>query len=76
MLMAAASLPENRCRLDDRGDTMMAAAVGTVRVSLPTAKGNELIPADLRPGELLGEIALLDGRPRSANATAPPIASS
>jgi len=58
------------CRLGDRGDTMMAVVVGTVRVSLPTAKGKDLILADLPPGELLGEIALLDGRPRSANVTA------
>jgi CRP/FNR family transcriptional regulator, cyclic AMP receptor protein len=58
------------CRLGDRGDTMMAVAVGTVRVSLPSAMGKQLILADLPPGELLGEIALLDGRPRSANATA------
>ena len=58
------------CRLGDRGDTMMAVVAGTVRVSLPTAKGKELILADLPPGELLGEIALLDGRPRSANVTA------
>jgi CRP/FNR family transcriptional regulator, cyclic AMP receptor protein len=58
------------CRLGDRGDSMMAVAVGTVRVTLPTAKGKEIILADLPPGELLGEIALLDGKPRSANATA------
>jgi CRP/FNR family cyclic AMP-dependent transcriptional regulator len=58
------------CRLGDRGDSMMAVIVGTVRISLPTAKGKEIILADLPAGELLGEIALLDGRPRSANATA------
>jgi CRP-like cAMP-binding protein len=58
------------CRLGDRGDSMMAVAVGTVRISLPSAKGKEIILADLPPGELLGEIALLDGKPRSANATA------
>jgi CRP/FNR family transcriptional regulator, cyclic AMP receptor protein len=58
------------CRLGDRGDSMMAVAVGTVRISLPTAKGKELILADLPAGELLGEIALLDGMPRSADATA------
>jgi CRP/FNR family cyclic AMP-dependent transcriptional regulator len=58
------------CRLGDRGDSMMAAAVGTVRITLPTANGKEIILADLPPGELLGEIALLDGKPRSANATA------
>ena len=58
------------CRLDDQGDSMMAVVVGTVRISLPTIKGKEIILADLRAGELFGEIALLDGRPRSANATA------
>jgi len=61
---------ESICRLGDRGDTMMAVTLGTVRISLPSAKGKELILADLPPAELLGEIAVLDGRPRSANATA------
>lgn len=58
------------CRLGDRGESMMAVVVGVVRISLSTAKGKEIILADLRPGELLGEIALLDGKPRSADATA------
>lgn len=58
------------CRLDDHGDSMMAVVLGTVRISLPAVKGKEIILADLGPGELLGEIALLDGKPRSANATA------
>jgi CRP/FNR family transcriptional regulator, cyclic AMP receptor protein len=58
------------CRLDDRGDSMMAIVLGTVRISLPAVKGKEIILADLGAGELFGEIALLDGKPRSANATA------
>ena len=58
------------CRLEDQGDSMMAVVVGTVRISLPGVKGREIILADLQPGELFGEIALLDGKPRSANATA------
>ncbi len=58
------------CRLGDHGDSMMAVVVGTVRISLPTTRGKEVILADLRPGELFGEIALLDGKPRSANVTA------
>ncbi len=58
------------CRLDDHGDSMMAVVVGTVRISLPAVKGREIILADLQSGELFGEIALLDGKPRSANATA------
>jgi len=61
---------ERICRLDDHGDSMMAVVVGTVRISLPALKGREIILADLQPGELFGEIALLDGKPRSANATA------
>src|ERR1700761_3590383 len=61
---------ESICRLDDQGDSMMAVVVGTVRISLPAAKGREIILADLQSGELFGEIALLDGKPRSANAAA------
>ncbi len=52
------------------GYSMMGVMVGTVRISLPTWKGKEVILADLQEGELFGEIALLDGKPRSASATA------
>jgi CRP/FNR family transcriptional regulator, cyclic AMP receptor protein len=54
----------------DPGHSMMGVVVGTVRISLPTPKGREMILADLPAGELFGEIALLDGKPRSASATA------
>jgi CRP-like cAMP-binding protein len=64
------STGEPICRLDDQGDSMMAVVVGTVRIWLPAVKGREIILADLQSGELFGEIALLDGKPRSANATA------
>ncbi len=56
--------------LGDPGHSMMAIVVGTVRISLPIPKGREIILGDLASGELFGEIALLDGKPRSANATA------
>jgi CRP-like cAMP-binding protein len=49
---------------------MMVILNGTVRVSLPGPRGKGVILADLRPGELLGEVALLDGKERSADATA------
>jgi CRP/FNR family cyclic AMP-dependent transcriptional regulator len=58
------------CRLGDRGDSMMAVVVGTVRISRPTSRGREIILADLGSGELFGEIAVLDGKPRSANVVA------
>jgi CRP-like cAMP-binding protein len=64
------SAGESICRIGDHGDSMMAVVVGTVRISFPTVRGKEIILADLRPGELFGEIALLDGGPRSANARA------
>jgi CRP/FNR family transcriptional regulator, cyclic AMP receptor protein len=64
------SAGESICRVGDRGESMMAVVVGIVRISLPTIRGKEIILADLRPGELFGEIALLDGGPRSANAMA------
>jgi CRP/FNR family transcriptional regulator, cyclic AMP receptor protein len=56
--------------LGEPGYSMMGVVVGTVRISLPTPKGRDVILADLSAGELFGEIALLDGKPRSANATA------
>jgi CRP/FNR family transcriptional regulator, cyclic AMP receptor protein len=58
------------CRLGDHGDSMMAVIVGTVRISRSTRRGNEIILADLGSGELFGEIALLDGKPRSASVVA------
>jgi CRP/FNR family transcriptional regulator, cyclic AMP receptor protein len=58
------------CHVGEPGYSMMAVVVGTVRISLPTPKGRDIILADLPAGELFGEIALLDGKPRSANATA------
>ena len=54
----------------DPGQSMMVILTGTVRVSLPGPRGKAVILADLSAGELLGEIALLDGRERSADAAA------
>ena len=49
---------------------MMVILNGTVRVSLPGPRGKGVILDDLPAGELLGEVALLDGKERSADATA------
>ena len=43
----------------DPGTSMMAVLDGLVRISLPSATGKEIILADLGPGEIFGEIALL-----------------
>lgn len=52
------------------GDSMMAVLSGTVRISVTSLAGRELLLATLLPGEVFGEIALLDGKPRTADATA------
>jgi CRP-like cAMP-binding protein len=54
----------------DTGDSMMAIVTGTVRITLPTQGGKDVILGDLPAGELVGEIALLDGGGRSADVTA------
>jgi CRP-like cAMP-binding protein len=56
--------------IGDPGHSMMVVVRGVVRISLPTPGGREVILADLERGAVLGEIALLDGKPRSATATA------
>jgi CRP/FNR family cyclic AMP-dependent transcriptional regulator len=43
---------------------------GEVRVLMRTASGKEVILYEMRPGDLFGEPAALDGVPRSANVTA------
>ena len=52
------------------GQSMMVILKGTVRVSLPGPTGKTVILADLSTGDIVGEVALLDGKGRSADATA------
>jgi CRP-like cAMP-binding protein len=52
------------------GDNMMAVLSGNVRISLSSSDGRELVLAILFPGEFFGEISLLDGKERTADATA------
>jgi CRP/FNR family transcriptional regulator, cyclic AMP receptor protein len=54
----------------DEGSSMMAVLRGRVRVSSVSADGKEVTLNVISPGEIFGEIALLDGKPRSADATA------
>jgi CRP/FNR family cyclic AMP-dependent transcriptional regulator len=54
----------------DPGQGLMAVVRGSVRISLPGVGGREVVLNRMRAGEVFGEIALLDGRARSADATA------
>ncbi len=52
------------------GDSMVAVLKGTIRISVPSIDGKEIVLAILGPGEICGEIALLDGKERTADARA------
>jgi CRP-like cAMP-binding protein len=54
----------------DPGTSMMAVLSGRVRISAYSEDGREIILNMVDPGQLFGEIALLDGKERSADATA------
>ena len=56
--------------MGDLHDSMIAILEGEVRISIPSVDGKELILAIVYAGEVFGEIAMLDGKPRSADATA------
>jgi CRP/FNR family transcriptional regulator, cyclic AMP receptor protein len=52
------------------GENMMAVLEGNVRISVISPDGQTLVLAILFPGDVFGEIAVLDGRRRTADATA------
>lgn len=54
----------------DPSSDVFLVAEGGVRVMVRTAAGQEVIFGDLGPGELFGEMAAVDGTPRSASVTA------
>jgi CRP-like cAMP-binding protein len=56
--------------MDSPGDSMVAVLSGTIRISVPSPDGKEVVLAILGPGEICGEIALLDGKERTADARA------
>jgi CRP-like cAMP-binding protein len=52
------------------GQSMMAILQGRVRISVPSSEGREAVFKIMGEGEIFGEIALLDGKDRTANAVA------
>lgn len=57
-------------RKDDPGDGLYGVLDGRVVVTAESAEGKELILNMFGPGEFFGEIALLDGKGRTATAVA------
>jgi CRP/FNR family transcriptional regulator, cyclic AMP receptor protein len=54
----------------DEGTSLCLIAEGRIRIQLTGADGREVVINVYGPGEIFGEMALLDGEPRSADAIA------
>ena len=54
----------------DPGNAMYVLTSGSVKLTLPSDTGSEVLVAVLRPREHFGELAVLDGRPRYVTAVA------
>ena len=55
-------------RAGDDGDAMYLIEQGTVRICVRAKDGHEVTLTELHRGDFFGEMALLDGKPRSADA--------
>src|SRR6266496_4408126 len=53
----------------DSGDALYLIESGRVRIHIQDQDGNDVTLADLAQGDFFGEMALIDGRKRSADAT-------
>jgi CRP-like cAMP-binding protein len=54
----------------DEGDALFGVASGRVRISASASGGREVFLNIMEPGDTFGEIAVMDGLPRTANAIA------
>jgi CRP/FNR family transcriptional regulator, cyclic AMP receptor protein len=54
----------------DPGNSMMAVLKGRVTISTSSSEGRQVVLTVMRDGDVFGEIALLDGKERTADATA------
>jgi CRP/FNR family cyclic AMP-dependent transcriptional regulator len=52
------------------GDELMILMAGRVKITSTTAEGKEIVLDFRQPGDLLGELAVLDDRPRSSSVVA------
>lgn len=53
----------------DPGRSFFLIVAGRIKISL-SREGREIVLAELAPGDYFGELSLIDGRPRSADASA------
>ncbi|MGH4008056.1 MAG: Crp/Fnr family transcriptional regulator [Pseudonocardiaceae bacterium] len=58
------------CQQGDPGDHLYAVMEGLVKVVFTSGRGDEIVLNLLGPQEIFGELALLDGSPRSASVVA------
>lgn len=56
-------------RKGEPGDTMMLISEGIIRIFLHDERGNEITLRTLKPGQIIGELAVLDHKSRLASAT-------
>ncbi len=68
--MRAYSAGETIFLMGSTGDSMMAVLDGTIRISVPSPEGKEIVLAIIQPGEVFGEIAC--STVRSAQPRQPP----
>ena len=54
----------------DPGNSMMAVLRGRIQISAPSPDGRQMVLTVMHEGEVFGEIALLDGKERTADAIA------
>jgi CRP/FNR family cyclic AMP-dependent transcriptional regulator len=54
----------------DSGDALYGVVTGKIRISASVRDGKEMFLNIMEPGDTFGEIALLDGHPRTATASA------
>src|SRR5205823_9191478 len=56
-------------RAGDKGDAMYLIESGRIRISISDEDGREIVLAELAQGDFFGEMAIIDGKQRSADAT-------
>ena len=54
----------------DPGTGLLGVVAGSVKISVASAEGKDIVLNIIHEGDVFGEIALLDGQPRTADAVA------